>query len=93
MSKITLQGHIVVSDAYLASVQDELPNHIEITQKEQGCLIFRVSQDTENKNTFNVYEEFVDRAAFETHQKRVKNSWWGQITANAKRHYQISEDS
>jgi len=91
VSKIILDGHIVVSDADLASVKAELSRHIELTQKEKGCLVFRVSQDSESKNIFNVYEEFVNRDAFEKHQQRVKNSQWGKITKNVERHYQISE--
>ena len=92
MSKITLQGYLVVSDGDLTSVQTELPKHVALTQKEEGCLVFRVTQDEENKNIFNVYEEFVSREAFELHQQRVKSSRWGTVTANAERHYQISED-
>lgn len=91
MSKITLQGYIVISDDDLARVKAEIPRHIELTKKEEGCLVFRVSQDQESKNTFNVYEEFVDRGAFEAHQQRVKSSRWGKIAANVERHYQISE--
>jgi quinol monooxygenase YgiN len=90
---ITLQGYIVVPDTDLASVQDGLLEHIELTQREHGCLHFTVSQDTENKNRFNVHEKFVNHAAFEAHQTRAKNSRWGHIAANVERHYQISEDS
>jgi autoinducer 2-degrading protein len=90
---ITLQGYIVVPDTDLASVQDGLLEHIELTQREHGCLYFTVSQDTENKNRFNVHEKFVNHAAFEAHQTRAKNSRWGHIAANVERYYQISEDS
>jgi len=93
LPKITLEGHIVVSNADLASVQAELPRHIELTQKEEGCLVFRVSQDSKKKNVFNVYEEFVNREAFETHQQRVRNSQWGEIAKDVERHYQINEGS
>jgi quinol monooxygenase YgiN len=90
---ITLQGYIVVPDTDLASVQDGLLEHIELTQREHGCLHFTVSQDTENKNRFNVHEKVVNHAAFEAHQTRAKNSRWGHIAANVERYYQISEDS
>ena len=93
MGVITLQGYIVVPDTDLASVQDGLLEHIELTQREHGCLHFTVSQDTENKNRFNVHEKFVNHAAFEAHQTRAKNSRWGHIAANVERYYQISEDS
>ena len=93
MGVVTLQGYIVIPDTDLASVQDVLLEHIELTQREHGCLHFTVSQDTENKNRFNVHEKFVNHAAFEAHQTRAKNSRWGHIAANIERHYQISEDS
>lgn len=90
MSRVTLQGYIIITDDDLASVQAVLPEHIKLTQKEQGCLVFRVSQDAENKNRFNVYEEFVNRAAFVTHQERVKHSRWGQVATNVERHYELN---
>jgi len=93
LNKLILEGHIVVSDDDLASVQDELPNHLELTQQEAGCLVFRVSPDPENRNVFNVYEEFVDRDAFDLHQRRVKSSRWGEVSAKVERHYEISEYS
>jgi quinol monooxygenase YgiN len=91
LSKITLQGYIVVSNSDLHAIKGELQNHIFLTRKEKGCLIFEVTQDTKNKNIFNVYEEFVDRVSFEAHQKRVKNSRWGLVTKNIERHYQVIE--
>ena len=91
MTKVILQGHIVVSDSDLSAVQSELQVHIESTQNEEGCLLFKVTQDPENKNIFSVYEEFVDQLAFEAHQQRVKNSRWGKVTMGVERHYRISE--
>ena len=90
MTKIVLQGYIVVPEDDLETVKDELPTHIELTREETGCLIFEVSPDEEDPNRFNVYEEFSDKVAFEAHQLRVKNSRWGEITDNALRRYQIS---
>ncbi|EPR4995117.1 putative quinol monooxygenase, partial [Vibrio navarrensis] len=40
---------------------------------------------------FDVYEEFVDKVAFEQHQKRVKASRWGKVTVSVERHYEIFE--
>ena len=93
MSKVTLHGHIVVSDNDISAVQAELPKHIELTRQEDGCLVFQVTQDPERKNIFNVYEEFIDSDAFDIHQARVKSSRWGQVTLNVERHYAIREDS
>ncbi|MBV1916424.1 MAG: antibiotic biosynthesis monooxygenase [Pseudomonadales bacterium] len=92
MSKITLQGHIIVPCADLESVESAVSNHIELTRAEDGCLVFEVVQDSENKNRFNVYEEFVDQNSFSSHQQRVGQSAWGKITVNVERHYQITEE-
>ncbi len=91
MSKLALKGHIVVLPEDLASVEAELPEHIKLTRLEEGCLKFDVTQDPENQSVFWVYEEFVSRAAFEAHQKRVRTSEWGKVAANAERHYEITE--
>ena len=71
-------------------VQAELPSHIELTRKEDGCLVFNVHQDEENKNRFNVYEEFRDQVAFDKHQERAAQSEWAKVTTNVERHYEIS---
>ncbi|TDV95688.1 antibiotic biosynthesis monooxygenase, partial [Halomonas alkaliantarctica] len=54
---------------------------------EPGCLVFEVVQCTMNLYRFDVYEEFIDRDAFERHQARVKSSAWGKVSANIERHY------
>lgn len=90
MSKVTLEGHIIVPDEDMDNVEAELPNHISLTQQESGCLVFSVVQDSENKNRFNVYEEFKDRESFDNHQARAGDSKWAEITKNVQRHYEIT---
>jgi quinol monooxygenase YgiN len=90
LSKVILQGYIIVPDADFVKVKKGLETHINLTKQEAGCLIFNVKQDDINNNKFNVYEEFTDQQAFDNHQLRVKKSNWGKITANFKRHYRIS---
>ncbi|MDW3095101.1 MAG: antibiotic biosynthesis monooxygenase [Gammaproteobacteria bacterium] len=91
LSKIILQGYILVSDGDLPEIQKELPLHIEQSMKEEGCLVFNVVQDDANKNIYHVYEEFIDSESFERHQKRVGSSRWGAATVDVERHYQITE--
>ena len=91
MPKVILQGEILVPKNDLPSVLAELPRHIERTRKEQGCLVFEVTQSAEISGVFNVYEEFIDRDAFERHQARVKASHWGKITTSVERRYKIIE--
>lgn len=90
MKKIILKGFIIVPPNDLAAVKNELDNHIQLTRAETGCLIFKVIQDPLNPCRFDVYEEFVDQAAFQAHQARVKSSRWGEITVNVERNYTVT---
>ncbi|MEN3759997.1 putative quinol monooxygenase [Aeromonas veronii] len=90
MKEIILKGFILVSQNDLMAVKDELDNHIQLTRAETGCLIFQVTQDPLNPCRFDVYEEFVDKVAFQAHQARVKSSRWGKITINVERHYTVT---
>lgn len=92
MPRVILKGYIQVNDNDLEIVKKELPKHIQLTLAESGCLIFEVTPDPNNKNIFQVYEEFIDRDAFEAHQLRIKTSQWGEISSNVQRHYQIIEE-
>ena len=92
MSKIILEGYIIVPDGDMQAVQDEIPNHIQLTRAEPGCLVFEISRHNEIANRFSVYEEFVDRRSFELHQKRVGESVWGAVSVDVERYYQITED-
>ena len=89
MKKVVLEGYIEVSDEDLEAIKKELPNHIELTRKEKGCLLFKVEQDNDLKKRFKVYEEFETQEAFSKHQERIKSSQWGLVTKNVKRNYQI----
>ena len=88
-----MQGYILVPDTDLEIVRSELVIHTKLTQAEPGCLIFKVTPDTNNPNKFVVYEEFVNQTAFDIHQSRVKKSNWGIVTNQVQRHYQINYDA
>ena len=91
MSKVILKGFIIVLEEDLSIVKKELTNHRNLTKNESGCLVFDVTQNQSNPNRFDVYEEFINKVAFEFHQQRVKNSYWGEVTVNVERHYEIFE--
>ncbi|REL35024.1 putative quinol monooxygenase [Thalassotalea euphylliae] len=91
MSKVILQGYIEVPLSELSLVKEALERHIELTRAEPGCIVFNIEPAQQYANRFNVYEEFVDQAAFEQHQVRVKQPHWGKISQNVARHYQISD--
>ena len=91
MPKIILKGFILVPELELELVKNELENHKKLTLDEPGCLVFSVVESSNNPLRFDVYEELVDKGAFEYHQKRVKASYWGELTVNVDRHYEIYE--
>jgi len=90
LSKVTLKGYILVPPEDFEVVTAALIQHKKFTLEEPGCIIFQVIPDSNDLSRFNVYEEFIDQAAFEQHQERVKLSNWGKVTVNVERHYQIS---
>lgn len=91
MSKVILDGFIIVPDDDLSAVKEALIDHRNLTHNEPGCLVFEVTQRQGDSNRFDVYEEFVNKSAFEFHQKRVKASFWGEVTVNVTRHYKVFE--
>lgn len=92
MNKVKLSGFIMVPAKELDAVTHALVEHKLLTQKEAGCLLFSVTADPSDPLRFNVYEEFVNQAAFDHHQARVKASSWAKITQNVERHYQINKE-
>ncbi|MDG2850057.1 antibiotic biosynthesis monooxygenase [Vibrio parahaemolyticus] len=91
MTKVTLKGFILVPQSELELVKSELVNHRRLTLAETGCITFSVIQSSDNPLRFDVYEEFMDKESFEQHQKRVKASYWGKVSVNVERHYEIFE--
>ena len=88
---IRLRGQLICMcvedrDTVLAHVQD----HIALTRAEPGCLSFDIAQ-TEDPMTFEVMESFRDRAAFDAHQARTRDSLWFQATRHILRDFRIEE--
>jgi (4S)-4-hydroxy-5-phosphonooxypentane-2,3-dione isomerase len=90
MERIILKGFVVVPDDDLDVVILAFPEHIKNTQNEIGCLVFEVTQDKSDTNKLHVYEEFIDKAAFDLHRERVRDSKWGAVSKSCERHYDIN---
>ena len=93
MGKVTLAGFLIadsMEDADRASVL--LPHHIGLTRAEPGCLSFEVWRSMSDPMRFGVHEVFRDRAAFEAHQARTKESAWAAGTQALTRDYTITEE-
>ena len=89
--KVVLEGHIKVPSAQLEFVKIELEEHIKRTRQEEGCLVVQIQRRSNDPTVFDVYEEFIDKTAFEYHQSRVKNSRWGEFTKDVERQYTVTE--
>lgn len=90
MSTVQLSGYIRVPAADLDAVRAALPIHIELTRAEPGCLQFDVVQDPDEPTVFHVEEQFLDPQSFSTHQQRVRESAWGDVTVRVERHYTVT---
>ena len=86
---IVLTGYIKVPLNALELIKRHLPDHIQNTRREPGCLVFEVHQSAADAGVFRVVERFKNQAAFDAHQTRVKDSLWGQVTQNAERVYDV----
>lgn len=88
MAKVVLKGHIIIPKTNRQVILDELKKHIDLTRQESGCLIFQITQDNSDADKFWVYEEFVNKEAFDFHQARVRLSDWGRVSCDAQRYYE-----
>lgn len=89
MDTVRLQGRLICRDPQEAAlVTAHLPQHIELTRAEPGCISFAVDA-TDDPRVWNVDEEFEDAASFRAHQARVRDSVWGRATERIERAYTI----
>ena len=89
MGKVFLDGHLEVPPEHIHAVLAALPEHIELTRAEPGCLRFEVTQSADDPTRFLVSEVFADEPAFDAHQQRARASTWTKVTAGMLRHYNI----
>jgi len=88
---ITLTGRLIcATEEQAALVREYLPEHIRLTAAEPGCIEFDVSHA--GAMTWDVYERFADRPAFEAHQTRTRASEWGRRTQGIAREFELRED-
>ncbi len=88
-SRIFLDGYIDVPPDRLDAVAAALPQHIALTHAEPGCLSFSVEPQDDYAGRFSVSEVFIDQAAFDAHQERMRASEWYAVTKGLSRTYTI----
>ncbi|MBP2436221.1 putative quinol monooxygenase [Microbacterium amylolyticum] len=92
MAPVRLTGELICQDEAQAKiVRSALPEHVLLTRSEPGCTAFDVVP-SHTPLVWNVTEEFVSDAAFDTHQARVRTSAWGLATRGIERRYVIERD-
>lgn len=74
MAKVILKGFIIIPADNKQMILSALEKHIKLTRQEVGCIVFDIMADDVCQDKYWVYEEFVDKAAFELHQARVRSS-------------------
>lgn len=91
MSKVVLCGYVIVPALELDMLKTAMKEHIRLTLAEPGCVEFTLTEDKTDHCKYSLYEEFVDRDAFDFHQKRTRESKWHTVSRNIERHFSIIE--
>ena len=90
---IHLHGRLICTTPEEAhKVRSHLPLHLSLTRAEPGCLLFEVTE-TYDPMIWDVKETFRDRASFDAHQERTRNSLWFAATRDIQRDFHLEESS
>lgn len=88
---IRLRGQLICMTAEdRSAVLAHLADHLALTRAEPGCLSFEITE-TEDPFTFEVMEAFRDRASFDAHQARTRDSAWFAATRHILRDFRLEE--
>lgn len=88
---VRLRGQLIcMTEDDRAVVLTHVADHIALTRAEPGCLSFDIAE-TDDPMTFEVMESFRDRAAFDAHQARTRDSVWFAATRHILRDFRIEE--
>ncbi|MBU3029920.1 GNAT family N-acetyltransferase [Paracoccus marinaquae] len=84
---IALNGRLICTDAaQMMTALSLLPDHVELSRAEPGCLHFDIRQD-DDPLIWNLAELFTDEDAFAAHKARTGNSLWGQASGAITRDF------
>lgn len=73
-----------------AAVIGHVSEHIRLSRAEPACLSFDIAE-TDDPLVFEVMESFRDRAGFEAHQARTRDSAWFAATRHILRDFRVEE--
>lgn len=88
---IRLRGQLICStEAEAEAVRAHREEHMRLTRAEPGCLTFDIAP-TDDPLVWEVMESFRDRASFDAHQARTRDSAWFTATRTALRAFRVEE--
>ena len=88
---IRLRGQMVcMTQDEVQAVRSHLAAHLSLTRAEPGCPTFEVTQ-TDDPMICEVIEAFRDRASFDAHQARTRDSAWCADTRGILRDFRLEE--
>lgn len=88
---IAVTGRLICSDtAQMMTALSLLPEHVELSRAEAGCLRFDIWQD-DDPLIWHLSEVFADADAFAAHQARTAASDWGRQSGEIERDFQKRE--
>ncbi|QXE89024.1 antibiotic biosynthesis monooxygenase [Geomonas subterranea] len=67
MSKVTIVAKLTAKNDCIEAVKAEVIKMLAPTRQEQGCIEYRLHQDSTDPAVFVFYENWKDQAAFEQH--------------------------
>lgn len=88
---IRLRGQLrCMMDDERSAVLQHRADHIRLSRAEAACLSFDIAE-TDDPLVFEVMESFRDRAGFEAHQTRTRDSAWFAATRHILRDFRVEE--
>ena len=86
--EVRLSGWLVcATEAEAEAVRAHLPDHLDLTRSEPGCLSFEVTEAGPLR--WRVEERFRDRAALAAHRDRAGATVWAKATQGIERRYRV----
>jgi putative acetyltransferase len=84
---VALHGKLICADAgQMMTALSLLPDHMDLSRAETGCLRFDITQD-EDPLVWSLSEVFADTSAFAAHQSRTADSIWGRDSTDIGRDF------
>lgn len=88
---IALSGRLICADtAQMMTALSLLPEHVELSRAEPGCLRFDIWQD-DDPMIWHLAEVFTDADAFAAHQARTGTGEWGRKSTDIERDFNKRE--